>query len=310
MPRIKNKQRADGRIQSKVYIGNGKYKYVYAYGQKELQKKIEEVKIQLGKGIDVTAERDTFEQWKDNWLKIKKSEISDKKYKSYEYRLKRAESLYPFQITKIRTMDIQNIITDNTSELSEYTLTSMKNIISQILQLAVDNRVMDYNPATAVKIPKIKKCSSEKRRALTDDEQKWVIDTPHRAQRAAMIMMYAGLRRGELIPLLWKDINLKNKTITVNKSVESVAGKLIVKDETKSEAGIRTVYIPQALVAYLSNQELDNNMLVCPDTKGRMMSDNAWKRLWESYIAELNLKYGDFTKIVDFEEKYCVKQKD
>ena len=48
----KNKPRSDGRYQSKVYVGNidGKptYKYVYAETNKELQRKILELKSKLG----------------------------------------------------------------------------------------------------------------------------------------------------------------------------------------------------------------------------------------------------------------------
>ena len=35
---LKNKKRADGLFQSKVHIGNGKFKYVYAKTNKELEK--------------------------------------------------------------------------------------------------------------------------------------------------------------------------------------------------------------------------------------------------------------------------------
>lgn len=58
-----NAKRLDGLIKSKIYLGNGKYKYVYAHTQKELDSKVQEVKIQLGKGIDVLAQRDSVETW-------------------------------------------------------------------------------------------------------------------------------------------------------------------------------------------------------------------------------------------------------
>ena len=82
-----NARRSDGRVQSKIYLGNGKYKYVYAQNQKELQKKIAEVKTKLGKGLDVSAERDTFGAWADRWLALKKGKISNGRYQSYQYRV-------------------------------------------------------------------------------------------------------------------------------------------------------------------------------------------------------------------------------
>ncbi len=305
MARAKNSKRADGRLQSKVYLGvvdgKAKYKYVYATTQKELNAKVNEVKLQLGKGIDVTAQRDTFGEWAQRWLKLKKTEVSDKKYKTYEAKEKYINHLYNIPISKIRTQEIQDVIIDN-NQLAEYTLKQIKGMCSQIIQLALNNRVVDYNPANAVKIPKHLHDTKDERRALTEEEQQWIIDTPHRAQTAAMIMMYAGLRRGELIPLLWSDIDLDAGTIKISKSVEAVHGKLQLKHGAKSTSGERTVYIPSKLIEYLRTIKHNGNMLVCPSAKGSMMSDSSWKRLWESYLNELNFKYGDFSKLLDFKK--------
>ena len=68
-----------------------------------------------------------------------------------------------------------------------------------------------------------------------------------------MIMMYAGLRRGELIPLIWNDINLENKTIFVNKTVEIIGGKPRIKYTVKSESGIRCIDIPAATLKKLTH---------------------------------------------------------
>lgn len=209
--------------------------------------------------------------------------------------------LFNVPITKIRTQDIQNIIIDN-MHLSNYTLNQIKGMCSQIIQLAIDNRVLDYNCAKAVKIPKLKNKddSENNRRALTETERQWIIDTPHKAQIPAMIMMFAGLRRGEVIPLLWDDIDLKQGTISVNKSVENIDGVLQIKNSTKSEAGKRTIYIPDILIEYLKiKKQSHTGTLVCTSSKGLMLTDDAWKSMWNSYLTELNLKYGDFSNYLD-----------
>lgn len=84
---IKNTKRKDGRLQSKVYIGGGKYKYVYASTNKELTQKVQELKLQIGKGIDITAERDTFDEWAQRWLRQKKTTLSAGRYNICTYRL-------------------------------------------------------------------------------------------------------------------------------------------------------------------------------------------------------------------------------
>lgn len=300
---IKNTPRKDGRLQSKVHIGNGKYKYVYAANNKELERKVQEVRLKLGKGVDVSAERDTFEEWAERWLRLKKPEISVKRYNAYKYAVGRFESLYDMPISKIRAIDIQDIISAAASKgAAKQTLSQYKLVCRQIIQLAVDNRVIDYNAASAVKIPK--QASKTTKRALTEQEQSWITSpSEHRGQRAAMIMMFAGLRRGELIPLLWTDVDLLNRTITINKSVEMINSRPVVKEGAKTSAGTRVVHIPQLLADYLSNQDKNNNFLVCPDSHGNMYTESGWERMWESYMRELNFKFGDFTGVMVTDKK-------
>lgn len=305
MARIKNKARDDGRLQSKVYIGtkNGKkqYKYVYATNAKELEQKVQELKTKLNKGLDLTADRDTFGYWGEKWLKLKKIEVSAGRYVTYCARYKNLEPLYSMNISKIKATDIQDIIIDCATEPSERTgkpyakktLIEIRNTASQIIKLAIQNRVLDYDCAEAVKIPK--SAESSTRRALTEEEQSWITDTPHRAQTAAMIMMYAGLRRGELLALTWQDINLEEGTISVTKSVELIKGLPHIKPGGKTDAATRTVYIPRKLISYLQSTPHDLLGLVCPTVKGTPMTDTAWRRLWESYLADLNIKYGDWS---------------
>lgn len=313
MPRKQNKRRADGRIAVQVYLGtvDGKRKYKTVYGntQKEADEAALQVKLALRKGIDVTAERDTFGDWAQRFLKTKK-DVSEGQYRNYEACVDHLAPISDMQIGKIKTIDIQEIIYSLASTnphtgnpTSKRRLNLVKSTAVQTFQLAIDNRALDYNPASSVKIPR--DAPQDHRRALTKEEQRWITDTPHRAQRAAMIMMYAGLRRGEVIPLRWGDVNLKERTIKVDKSVALKDGKLQVKPFTKTEAGMRTIYIPDRLVEFLTVQRekdvsdcpwdakiLVDTMLVCPSASGEIMSATAWRRMWESYMCDLNIKYG------------------
>lgn len=295
---LKNKKRSDNRLQSKVYLGNGEYKYVYAKTQKELEKKVAELKLKLNKGFDISESNSTFEFWAQIWLKGKKVTLSAGRFEVCKYRLNNLASIQNYPINKIRPTDIQDIIYKMLEDnYSEYVMREVKNTAKQIFQLAIDNRVIDFNPATAVKIPKGK--PAETRRALTEEEQEWINEpSDNRGHRAAMIMMYAGLRRGELIPLLWSDINLEKGTINVNKAVEMIKGKSVIKDITKTEAGMRTVFIPQKLIEFLRNEERGTSFYVCPNAYGKIMSESAFRRMWESYIYDINLKHGNFGNII------------
>lgn len=290
-------RRPDGRYQSKVSLGSGQYKYVYAKSVKELEAKLKQIYTQLGKGLDIAAQRDTFGNWSQRWLRLKQAEVSPHRYYVYQCRVHNLSDLENMEVSKIRTMDLQEIILDLAGSYSKSVLREIKSTAKQILQLAMDNRVIDYNAAESVKIPNISADSRSERRALTEEEQSWILNTPHRAQTAAMIMLYAGLRRGEVVPLLWSDIDLEAGTISVNKSMSRKGSNWDIKTGAKTRAGVRTVYIPGVLIDYL--KELPrSSFLVCPDTTGKMLSLSAFEKMWDSYLAELNFRYGDFSCVM------------
>ena len=37
------------------------------------------------------------------------------------------------------------------------------------------------------------------------------------------------------------------------------------------------------------------SLYVVPDAKGCMMSENSFRRMWQSYMTQLNFRYGDFS---------------
>lgn len=85
----------------------------------------------------------------------------------------------------------------------------------------------------------------------------------------AMIMLYCGLRRGELLALRWSDVDLEKDTITVNKSVEILTNQATIKPP-KSKAGFRTIPIPSILHDVLDEvKETKMNLYVLQKT-GRL----------------------------------------
>ena len=110
-------------------------------------------------------------------------------------------------------------------------------------------------------------------------------------QLGAMIMMYAGLRRGELLALTWSDVDLDKLTITINKAVEYRNGVPNVKASTKTDAGMRVVSIPDVLASYLSKQSR-YSLLVFPSATGKLMPDCSWRRMWDDYLCTINKLYG------------------
>lgn len=315
MAKKSNKARKDGRICVKVYLGTidgrKQYKSVYGKTQKEADAKARQIRANLDNGIDMLSGKKTFEEWAKWWLQLKSHTVSYRQGKCYEYSLNRLiEWFGEMPPEKIVQADIQQRINNlakfnptTKKPTSKKTLHDTLLLLNQIFEFIINNRGMVYNPTKGVTINK--NAPRSKRRALTQEEQKWIIDTPHRAQRAAMIMMFAGARRGELIVLEREDCHLKDGVISINKAAEVINGKFVVKHYTKTEAGMRNVYIPRILVDFLREDfaredaaqtgkvSQIHHRLVVPGRNGQIMTEQAWRVMWDSYITDLNFKYGN-----------------
>lgn len=295
------KKRKDGRYQKNIYIGvdesgKRKYKTVCGKSKKEVEAAAAELKQKLGRGIDITSD-DTYGNWKTRWLVIQKGLQTPTQYKTLERYLKHFSELEDYKISKLTIADFQKIISDlavkNPTTKKPTARKSLKEFIatvSRIFEYAIENRALDFNPLKYVKIPKNAK-KQQDRRALTLDEQRLIINTPHRGRLPAMIMMLAGLRRGECLGLQWCDIDISKGEINVHQTLAFDGNNSFIKDGTKTEAGVRTVDMPSVLTNYLKNLAPHKPFdYVVTNTRGNIMTNSSWRRLWESYLTCLNLE--------------------
>lgn len=292
-------KRSDGRYQARVYLGTdsqGKkqFKYVYASSVKELAKAEAEIRAKVEKGINLMTISDTYGEWLERLKAVKETELTESEYNTFVARASYFSQFFGrVPLKDINQQNIQPIINAVFKRNPSTGKPSAKRTVeryiasaSAVFEYAIENRATDFNPCKYIKVPKEAKITE--RRALSPQERKWIEDTPHRAQTAAMLMMYSGLRRGEATALLWSDIDLKNKTITVNKSYDF---KNYCIKSPKTASGTRVVTIPDKLVAYLQNLE-KRSIYVLTSASGKVMTNASWQKMWESYIIELNNKYS------------------
>ena len=298
MAKTKNAQRADGRYMVKVYIGStdGKkqYKYVYGRTQKEADRKADELKVSLRKGIDISASNDAFKTWADYWLASKRYMVSYDRYSTLQSRSRVwVDALATAQISQIKPFELQTILfsiaakNPNTGEpMSRKTIREYIQIINAIFDFAIDNRVIDFNPANKLKAPQTAP-PAEQRRALTEEERQRVMEFEHKTQPSAMLMMLSGLRRGEATALQWNDIDFVNNKISVTKSYNFKTKEFKTPKNGKS----RVVSVPQMLIDYLATLPRVSPF-VLTNSSGGMMTEDNWKRYYRSYMLDMNLHYG------------------
>lgn len=293
----RNKKRTDGRYLYRVYLGqdeNGKKKYKAFYGDTEKQARAAaaDYRAAVAKGMDPAQAKATLATLYDNLIAAKKAKgIGQKSLDRYEDNKNHWGDLLQRPASELRTADFQQVLNaladwhDGKPPLSHFTLTNLRSSARAAYDLAIPEIVL-YNPIAKTTCPA--GSPPEVREPITEEQQRWIRETPHNAQRAAMLMLYSGLRRGEATALTWADVNLQNATITVNSGYDFRSKK---SKSPKTAAGTRVVNIPKVLVAYLKTQQ-DGCLYVLHNKKGERMTEQGWKRLWESYMCDLNVKYG------------------
>lgn len=242
----------------------------------------------------------TFEEISKIWLD---NESYDKDY-SYKYELKSATThlvnffgtmkcndIKGLTVEKFVKYEYENLNPNTGKPFSKRLIKEHINIGSRIFEFALDNELIDNirNPFSK-KQRKVPKNAPVTERHPINDTHKWLIlNTQHRSQIATLIMLYCGLRRGEIIPLEWSDIDFQNKTISVTKSATRQDGNNFrIKPHTKNGKD-RYVPIPDIIIPYLKFEKYKSkSKYIYPQTNGKIHTVTTWKKTWESYQKKLN----------------------
>ena len=300
MPRKANlKKRPDGFYQRSITVGrkpDGKSvrKTIYAKTIKELEAKAADFERQLKHGTLSSNEKMTFGELADIWISDYKPRISSTTRIMYQTILNThlLPELSSYKLKDLKTHHLQAIINRLAQNgKAESTLKKIKITAVQILQIAMDNDIVYRNVFSKISVPSISPAS---RRPLTEEEIQLVTNTyeNHRMGIPALLLLYCGLRRGELIALTWNDVDLKGRSITVNKTAIFLGNNAEIKSP-KSDSGLRSIPIPDTIFnAVKRGRKSAKSAMVCPSADEKMMSQMAFKRSWESYLHYLNIQAG------------------
>ena len=299
MAKSKYTRRADGLYRYQLYVGTDesgkkKYKSLYATTVPELEKKIRSARSLIASGQRLDAADQPFRLWAQRLMDIKEPDLSPSYFRGLSGRCRWwCDRIGNVPVSKVLTSDLQDGISELSRQgRSKKTLLDYRNTAASILDLALHDRAITSNPSQWVTIPK--SAPRSQRFALTAEERSWIDRTHHRAQTAAMVMMHAGLRRGELLALTWGDVDFSSRQITVNKSVTFDGNTPVPKSGGKTDAATRTVPLDPVLAAYLRPIAAAHSPmeLVVPADNGRYMTESGFTRMWESYLSVLNEQHG------------------
>src|SRR5260370_7813075 len=156
--------------------------------------------------------------------------------------------LQPAHISQAYAKALASGRRDGTGGLSARTVTHIHRVLREALQQAVQWQMLARNPADAVKPPKVER---KQMSVLDTDATARLIEAARGSDLAVPILLgvLCGLRRGEIVALRWRNVDLERAQLSVTASTEQTDAGCRAKEPNSGR--VRTVPLPPLIVAVL-----------------------------------------------------------
>ena len=242
-----------------LYTDKGKREYIYSYTSTQAEAVEILHKLQADKGAGISHGKAAMKtgEWVQVWIeKYKASGLAPSTLTSYRtnFRVHIQPAIGKIPLYKLSNYHIQRMLDNVGGSLSLFI--KVYNVIHGALEKAVELGMIARNPCKGVAFPEDDK---EEMRVLDKEEQQRFIAALDGEYYRVMLLtyLYTGMRAGEVIPLLWSDIDLEKRSIWVNKKAVTTQNlkehttKQEVQNFCKTKSSKRTVVITAGLVEIL-----------------------------------------------------------
>ncbi len=267
------KLRKDGRWEAQVMLPTGKRISRYGKTAKEARDKMKAAWRDHEAGVDVTAKRQTVDQFLTRWLAdVVRPGKAPKTHASYEeiVRLHLIPGLGRYRLDQLTPQHVAAMLRiKQDAGFSPRRVHHMRAVLRAALNQAIKWGLVGRNVAALTEpvrqAPRtVKPFTPEEARAVL------VAARGHRLEALVAVALSLGLRQGEVLALMWGDLDLDGPrpTIAIQRSLQRVDGHLILKG-TKTEKSRRTLPLP-AFVAAILREHRDRQAFE------RKAAGNAW----------------------------------
>lgn len=283
MARTPSKKRGpDGNFRVRVGSRNFKSDISWADANRQAEKYRQEIK----RGLHLDAHSVTVAAYARKWLPLHKSGVSDKVYNEYtRYMNNLIDELGRYAIVDITPDDAMLMFvkhykpkkTKGGDGYSGSVIRKVRMLYRDFWDSAIENGYALRNPFRSDKINALSGKDGT-HRPITDEERRLIHAVQHPFRPAIMVMLYAGLRRGEVLALD-ADRDIADGFIRVSSGVIHEINQPTIKGP-KSDAGNRMVPVFPMLAEELKG----THGLIAPSRSGKVMTSAAYKSALASYI--------------------------
>ncbi len=280
------KQKNDKRWEAVFYV-NGKPKYITGMDKTDVIERWNRAKADRDNDDYVEPSKIKLNQWIKRWLIVyKKNAVEPKTFEDYNnmWKLYIHDTIGEIKLQKLRGDDIQNLVNEmHEKEFSGATIALMYTVIRGSVYKAWRLDIIRNLPTKSVELPKSNKksiviFSLKDEMIFTDNVLSYDMGD------VCLLMLWTGLRPGEVIALERKAIDYANNVIRVLRNAQTIqtydddlnpsGRERREKCSTKTVAGIRNVPMwpeTEALLRYMESKS-KHIKLICSDRKGQPIS--------------------------------------
>ncbi len=273
-------------------INEGKLKRKYAYigyyatRQEALQGLAEYNSNPIGFSQNVT-----FAEVYEKWSNRKFEDISHSNINGYKAAYNLCSSLYNMKFSEIKLYHLQNIA-DSCSK-SYPTLKKLKTLLNQMFDYAVQNELItkDKHIVEYINIGKPTKSTKHYRFTSEEIEKLWLFSKNNEYVQVILMLIYSGVRPGELFALEKQNVDLQEETFYVEKG--------------KTENAARKVPIHKKTLPFFRYWYNKNNSpyLITQLNGNRINFTTAHRQYIESYWKPVLQEMGIYEYYIDGEKK-------
>ena len=266
---VTSKPRKDGRYQGYVVL-DGEKQYLYGRTQDEVIMKLKyHVKQWQKEALMRPAESDIIRERRTR--KTRHTPLFSEFVQSWIEKYK-APNLKPTSLSSLKNTMRYAIAVFGEKELDDITADDVQTMLigmksprvrdicrlnlAQCFKKAVTQGIIEHNPCDAVEL---KKHKAAKKKALTlEDQERFLSEIKgSKYELLYRTLLATGMRIGEALALERSDVDFEKRTVTVTKNVVYVDGKRIVQDTPKTQAGNRTLPLPENLCKELFDTQTE-----------------------------------------------------
>lgn len=235
----------------------------------------------------------TLQEYGDKWYRL--YHVKKVKWNTAQNtRIYLDKHIYPLigekHLDEITFDDIQSVF-NSMDNLARSTVEKVQIVLNQIMKNAIEDGYIEKNVMSSSRYVLSKKV--KQREALSVSSAQDVIQQLNALEPNDKVLMaliiFTGLRRGEILALTWEDIDFENKVIHVKHSVTFKNNQPIICG-TKSKSGVRDVPIIKELKEILDVEEEKHGYIIknhkLPDVP---ITEKTYQRAWERIKKTINL---------------------